>query len=130
MTQKCLDLHGTAPLSHFTPSICKNVSNCFSHQFYRRLIVTAFLLTFYFKGFYTRVQFGYLDVRMSSVRSSKLPGGSFFFAVWVKLRLANDRNWFPLIAKSKGLCVLQSFFVSSLNRKHDRDGLINHALCE
>ena len=76
------------------------------------------------------VQSRYLDVRVSNIRSTKLSGASFFFAVWVKLGCSQDRYWFPLIAESERFLALQSLFVSGLNREHDGNRLINHALCE
>ena len=72
----------------------------------------------------------YLDVRMSSIRCSKLSGASFLFAVFIKLRISHDSNWFSPKAKGKRFLLHQSLFVSSFNRKHDGNGLINHALCD
>ena len=67
---------------------------------------------------------------MSSIRCSKLSGASLLFAVFIKLRISHDSNWFSPKAKGKRFLLQQSLFVSSFNRKHDGNGLINHALCD
>lgn len=71
-----------------------------------------------------------LNVGVSGVRYSKLTGRSFFFAVRIKFWFSQDSYWLPFITKGKGFLSFQFVFVSGLNREHDGNGLINHALCE
>ena len=71
-----------------------------------------------------------LNVRVSGVRDSKLTSRSFFFAVGIKFWISQDSYWFPFITKSESFLSFQRVFVSGLNREHDGNGLIDHALCK
>ena len=72
----------------------------------------------------------HLDVRVTIIEQSKLPGTCFLLPVLIELRISDDGFFHSVVSQGELLTASQLLFVLGRNRKNYWDRLVGHSIIQ